>query len=90
MHYGLAQAPAQTERENIKKRQAQGIAAAKANGVRFGRPTVRVPCDFDQIVLLWREGKISTEKAAEICGFSKRTFYRRLKKLCNNEAIAKK
>ncbi len=77
---------AQTERENIKKRQAQGIALAKANGVKFGRPMVIIPDDFDQTVLLWRSREISSEKAAEMCGFSKRTFYRKLKeKPCNSK-----
>ena len=77
---------AQTERENIKKRQAQGIAVAKANGVIFGRPRKKIPDNFDQTVLLWRSGEITLEKAAEICGFSKRTFYRKLKeKPCNSK-----
>lgn len=77
---------AQTERENIKKRQAQGIAVAKANGVIFGRPRKKIPNNFEQTVLLWRSGEITSEKAAEICGFSKRTFYRKLKeKPCNSK-----
>lgn len=77
---------AQTERENIKKRQAQGIAVAKANGVIFGRPRKKIPDNFEQTVLLWRSGEITSEKAAEICGFSKRTFYRKLKeKPCNSK-----
>ena len=82
---------AQTERENIKKRQAQGIVVAKANGVVFGRPKMKNPDDFEQIVLLWRSGKITSETAAKICGFSKRTFYRRMKERpCNSRSnIAK-
>ena len=77
---------AQTERENIKKRQAQGIAVAKANGIVFGRPQKKKPDNFEQIVLLWRSGKITSEKAAKMCGFSKRTFYRKLKeKPCNSK-----
>ena len=77
---------AQTERENIKKRQAQGIAVAKDNGVIFGRPRKKIPDNFEQTVLLWRSGEITLEKAVEICGFSKRTFYRKLKeKPCNSK-----
>ena len=46
---------AQSERENIRKRQAQGIAAAKARGVKFGRPTITMPDDFTDIVSEWQE-----------------------------------
>ena len=48
---------AQTERDNIKKRQAQGIAAAKARGVRFGRPRTCIPSNFEQIANLWKKKK---------------------------------
>ena len=76
---------AQTERENIKKRQAQGITVAKANGIVFGRPKLQHPQNFEKIVLLWRSGKITSEKAAKMCGFSKRTLYRKIKEIpCNS------
>ena len=68
---------AQNERENIKKRQAQGIAAAKARGVKFGRPEVPMPESFPETVRLWEKQVISTETALEKCGMSKTTFYRR-------------
>ena len=68
---------AQNERENIKKRQAQGIAAAKAKGVKFGRPESPLPEDFDKIIKDWDEGKISTADALELCNMSESTFYRR-------------
>ena len=68
---------AQSERENIKKRQAQGIAAAKAKGVRFGRPEVPMPEDFDKIMKDWTEGKLSTADALKRCNMSESTFYRR-------------
>ena len=68
---------AQNERENIKVRQAEGIAAAKAKGVRFGRPSNRVPDNFAEIVDGWQKGKIPTEKVLEICKMSRSTFYRR-------------
>lgn len=59
---------AQNERENIKKRQAQGIAAAKAKGVLFGRPEIPIPDGFAKTVRLWDRGLISTEAALKKCG----------------------
>ncbi len=72
---------AQNERENIKKRQAQGIAAAKAKGVQFGRPEVPMPKNFKEIVKQWEKQLISTDAALEKCGMSKTTFYRRRREL---------
>lgn len=68
---------AQTERDNLLKRQAQGIAAAKARGVHFGRPEVNVPKDFKKIVRDWEDKKISYTEAVELSGLSIRTFYRK-------------
>ena len=68
---------AQSERENIKKRQAQGIAAAKAKGVRFGRPETPLPNDFEAIVKAWEKGMLKTSDALQKCGMSESTFYRR-------------
>lgn len=68
---------AQNERENIKKRQAQGIAAAKAKGVKFGRPESLVPENFDKIIKDWDKGKLSTADALKLCNMSESTFYRR-------------
>ena len=70
---------AQSERENIKKRQAEGIAAAKAKGVRFGRPEIPVPDNFGRIVRQWEKQQISFSAALEQCGMSEATFYRRLR-----------
>lgn len=70
---------AQNERENIRKRQEQRIAAAKAKGVKFGRPELPLPDDFYSIVKLWNRGKISTKKAAQRCQMSETTFYRRVR-----------
>lgn len=72
---------AQNERENIKKRQAQGIAAAKAKVVQFGRPEVPMPKNFKEIVKQWEKQLISTDAALEKCGMSKTTFYRRRREL---------
>jgi len=70
---------AQSERENIKKRQAQGIAAAKARGVKFGRPESPLPENFDKIIKDWEENKLSITQILKICNISEATFYRRLR-----------
>ena len=70
---------AQNERENIKKRQAEGIAAAKARGVRFGRPEIPCPADFERIIAAWELGKVSISETLAQCGMSEATFYRRLR-----------
>lgn len=70
---------AQSERENIRERQAQGIAAAKQKGVRFGRPEVAVPDNFAKIVQSWEKNQISTKELLKQCRMSETTFYRRLR-----------
>lgn len=67
---------AQNERENIKKRQAQGIAAAKEKGIKFGRPKTKLPENFDEIVKKWRKKDISIKTAIMLSGLSETTFYR--------------
>ena len=70
---------AENERTNIRQRQAEGIAAAKARGVRFGRPQLLVPENFEQTVRSWERKEISVREAVRRCGMSEATFYRRLK-----------
>lgn len=70
---------AQSERENIKKRQEQGIAAAKAKGVRFGRPEIPIPENFDKLVKDWEKKRISIEEILRLCNMSEATFYRKLR-----------
>ena len=70
---------AQNERENIKKRQAQGIAAAKAQGIKFGRPEKEVPVDFGKIVREWEQKRLPLSEAVKQCNMSEATFYRRLR-----------
>ena len=70
---------AQSERENIKKRQEQGIAAAKAKGVRFGRPEIPMPDNFGELVKDWEKKKISFKEVLKLCNMSEATFYRKLR-----------
>ena len=71
---------AQNERENIKKRQAEGIAAAKAKGVKFGRPEIAIPDDFDKLIKRWEKKQISIAELLSLCNMSEATFYRKLRK----------
>ena len=65
---------AQNERENIRKRQAEGIAAAKARGVRFGRPAKPLPENYQSAYLRWKAGIITGTAAAKECGMPLSTF----------------
>lgn len=72
---------AQNERENIKIRQAQGIVAARARGVKFGRPEVQPPDNFDRIVEQWLKKQMPIGDAIRQCNMSKTTFYRKARQL---------
>lgn len=78
---------AQNERENIKKRQAQGIAAAKVRGVKFGRPVKGVSDEFADEVTRWSKGELNMDDLLLKYGISQSTFYRRVREL---EASKKK
>lgn len=78
---------AQNERENIRIRQAEGIAAAKANGVKFGRPELPLPDNFHEVHKAWREKKLTLKQAAEACGMKESTFFCKVKKLENRNNI---
>ena len=65
----------QSRREGRRQKQAEGIAAAKAKGVRFGRPAAPLPDNFDQLRQAWRSGQMSLQQAASACGMAKATFY---------------
>ena len=72
---------AQTEREMIRRRQAEGIAAARARGVRFGRSEKPLPDGFCEVAALWRAGRISCEEALRRLGVSRSYFYKHVKRL---------
>ena len=69
---------AQNERENIKKRQAQGIAAAKAKGVHLGRPQKPLPENFEKIVKEWEEKQIPLKQVLMQFKMSRSTFFKRI------------
>ena len=72
---------AQNERENIRIRQAEGIATAKANGVKFGRPELPLPDNFHEVHKAWREKKLTLKQAAEACGMKESTFFCKVKRI---------
>jgi DNA invertase Pin-like site-specific DNA recombinase len=65
---------AENERDNIRKRQAEGITAAKARGVRFGRPPGRLPENFSSVYQQWKSGELTGLAAAEACKMPMSTF----------------
>ena len=72
---------AETERANIKQRQAEGIAAAKARGVKFGRPKKEMPDNFGELATMWFNGQITGSEAARKCGVALSTFRNRAERL---------
>ena len=71
---------AETERKHILKRQAEGIAAAKARGVKFGRPKIKVPINFKEVARQYLNKEITNKKACEILCMTRATFFRYLDK----------
>ncbi|WP_302768889.1 recombinase family protein [Anaerotignum lactatifermentans] len=74
---------ADNERINIRQRQAEGIAAAKAKGIRFGRPPLPLPDNFYIVYDEWKAKKISLTEASKKCGLPKGTFYSKARRLEN-------
>lgn len=74
---------AENERDNIKQRQAEGIAAAKAKGVRFGRPPKELPKNFITICKKWINKELSVKEAAKACNMPTTTFFYKAKKFKN-------
>ena len=67
---------AEQERETIRKRQAEGIEAAKAKGKKFGRPTLPFPPNWDKVYAAWKAGEISAKTAMEMTGMKRTSFYK--------------
>lgn len=67
---------AEQERETIRKRQAEGIAAAKAQGKKLGRPALSVPKNWDEIYNEWKNGNITAKKAMELTNTKRTSFYK--------------
>ncbi len=78
---------AENERANIHRRQAEGIAAAKARGVRFGRPPRALPDNFGEMHQAWRAKKMTLEQAARACGLPAGTFYAKSVKLERDDTL---
>lgn len=76
---------AENERTNIRQRQAEGIAAAKARGIKFGRPPLPLPDNFYEIHREWRMKKISLKEAAKACDMPVGTFYGKARKFENTD-----
>ena len=74
---------AENERTNIKQRQAEGIAATKAQGIKFGRPPLPLPDNFYEVHKAWHSKKITLKQAAEACNMPVGTFYGKARKFEN-------
>ena len=74
---------AENERTNIRQRQAEGIAAAKAKGIKFGRPPLPMPENFYEVHKKWRKKEISVKQAAKECNMPVSTFYGKARKFEN-------
>ena len=72
---------AQNERENIRNRQAAGIAAAKERGVKFGREEIPITSEVCKAYLEWKSGILDAGAAASLCNMSRATFYRKVGKI---------
>lgn len=78
---------AEDERERIRKRQREGIDAARKNGVKFGRPRKHITNEFRETYRLWKNGDITAVRAMELCEVKKTTFYKWVKEIESEEHI---
>ncbi|MBQ9717551.1 MAG: recombinase family protein [Clostridia bacterium] len=69
----------ETERTNIKQRQAEGIAAAKKRGVKFGRPIKEMPPNFGELIMQWEKKELTMQEIMKTYDMSESTFYRRMR-----------
>ena len=72
---------AENERTNIRSRQREGIEAARRRGVHLGRPVKPLPDDFPDIYASWQSGEIPASRAAQMCGMSRATLYRKTEQM---------
>ena len=80
---GLLSYVAQTEREKIKTRQRQGIDIALSNGVKFGRPKINKPDNYNEVINEWKNKKITAREAMTLLNLKPNTFYNMVKDLKN-------
>lgn len=71
---------AEKERQKIKQRQSEGIAIAKAKGVKLGRPSVEYPSNWEEVYVTWKSKEITAVKAMELLNLKKNSFYKLVKK----------
>ena len=71
---------AESERKNAKQRQKEGIKAEKDKGVKFGRPSVELPDNWDSVIKDWKAGKITAKQAMDLTGMKRTSFYKLIKK----------
>lgn len=69
----------ETERTNIKQRQAEGIAAAKKRGIKFGRPIKEMPPNFGELITQWEKKELTMQEIMKTYDMSESTFYRRMR-----------
>ena len=74
----------ENERTEIRQRQAEGIAAAKSRGVKFGRPPIPLPDNFEEMMKRWRKGELPMCEAAEGCNLNPKTFYSKVRRYEDN------
>ena len=78
---------AQNERETIRQRQAEGIAAAKMRGVRFGKPRSALPQNFPELYQRWRKKQLTIPEFAEICNIGRSTLYTKISEYEKQQSI---
>ena len=84
-HRSILGTIAEQERATIKSRQAEGINTAKAKGVKFGRPALQFPANWNEVYTQWKNGEITAKVAMEKTGTKRTSFYKLVKLFQNNQ-----